>query len=235
MASVEIATPTNLLFDELPVRARRALVEQCELVDLTQGDILAEPGTQIRDVYFPTAGLISLVSVLQDPASLEVALIGNEGMLGIPLILGMDESPLRALVHASGGAWRMQGSTFRRVLMASPALRQRLDMYIHVVLAQFARTAACARFHLLEDRLAYWLLMIHDRSKSERIMMTHAVLADILGVRRSGVTTAAGGLQRRKLINYSRGGITIVDRKGLESASCSCYVAARYCYHQLLQ
>ena len=233
MPPVARTSVTNRLFDALPLRARRPVLEQCELVEMTFGEVLCEPGERIRDVYFPTSGLISLIAVLDDPASIEVALIGNEGMLGVPLVLGVDISPLRAVVQGNGGALRMQGAHFRRVLAGSPILRRRLDAYIYVLLAQLSQTAACACFHLLEARLAYWLLMSQDRARSDRFYLTHSLLADMLGVRRSGVTTAAGALQRRKLIRYSRGGITILDRKGLELASCGCYDVINTAYDRL--
>ena len=223
----------NRLFDALPVRARRTVLEQCELVEVTFGDLLCEPGDRIRDVYFPTDGLISLIAVLDNAASIEVALVGNEGMVGIPLVLGVDTSPFRALVQGTGGAWRIQAAHFRRVLATSPALRRGLDAYAYVLLTQLAQTAVCTCFHLLEARLAYWLLMTQDRTHGDRFYLTHALLAEILGVRRSGVTTAAGDLQRRKLIRYSRGGITILDRLGLEEAACQCYGVITAAYSRM--
>ena len=223
----------NRLFDALPRTARRAVLDQSELIELTFGDVLCEPGGRIRDVYFPTSSLISVIAVLDGDASLEVALIGNEGMLGLPLVLGVDSSPLRAVVQGSGGAWRMQGTHFRRVLATNPALRRELDTYMYVLLTQLAQGAACTSFHLLEARLAYWLLMTQDRTHDDCFYLTHSLLAKMLGVRRSGVTTAAGALQRRKLIRYSRGGITILDRKGLEQASCGCYDVVTAAYTRL--
>jgi CRP-like cAMP-binding protein len=172
-------------------------------------------------------------SAATDNASLEVGLIGNEGMLGIPLVLGVDSSPMRALVQGSGGAWRMQAPHFRRVLAHTPALRRGLDRYVYVLIAQLAQTAACTCFHSLEARLARWLLMTHDRAHSDCFYLTHALLADMLGVRRSGVTIAAGALQHQGLINYSRGDIHILDRKGLEQASCECYRVVTDTYDQL--
>jgi CRP-like cAMP-binding protein len=223
----------NQLFDALPRRARRVILEQSELVELTFGDILCEPGEQVRDVYFPTGSLISLVAVLDAGASIEVALVGNEGMLGVPLVLGVDISPMRAVVQGTGGAWRMQGTHFRRVLASSPALRRGLDAYVYVLLAQLGQGAACACFHRLEARLAYWLLMTQDRAQGDQFYLTHSLLAKILGVRRSGVSMAAGALQRRRLIRYSRGGITVLDRQGLEHAACACYQVVTAAYSRL--
>lgn len=216
---------SNRLLAVLPRKTRRAIENECELVDLVFGDILCEAGGQIRDIYFPTGSFISLVASLDDGASLEVGLIGNEGMLGIPLVLGIKTSPLRALVQGSGGAWRMQAGHFRRVLAAQPVLRRELDKYVYILIAQLAQTAACTCFHALDARLARWLLMTHDRAHADHFYLTHTLLAQMLGVRRSGVTAAAGALQQKNLIHYSRGDITIIDRQGLEAASCACYRA----------
>lgn len=223
MSIVAPVPVVNHLLDGLPARTRLSIYHECELRELSFGEVLAEPGDRIHDVYFPTSSFISLVATVAGGATLEVALIGNEGMFGLPLVLGAVTSPLRAQVQGSGGAWRMQGAHFRRVLAQHPALRQRLNGYVHRLISQLAQTAACTCFHVLEARLAQWLLLTHDRAHADRFYLTHAMLADILGVRRSGVTTAAGVLARRQLIQYSRGSITIIDRKGLEAASCGCY------------
>jgi CRP-like cAMP-binding protein len=223
MAHVARTPVSNRLLDGLPAKAQQGVRRECELVELSFGEILGEPGGRIRDVYFPTASFVSLVATVAGGDSLEVGVIGSEGMLGISLSLGREASPLRSVVQGSGGAWRMQAGHFRSVLLRTPSLRRSLDSYAYVLLAQFAQTAACACFHVLEARLARWLLMTHDRADDDHFFLTHALLAGILGVRRSGVTVAAGELQRRKLIRYSRGGITILDRKGLERASCDCY------------
>jgi CRP-like cAMP-binding protein len=222
--STVVPTPVvNQLLDGLSARSGPSIYRECELVELDFGEVLYEPGQHIRDVYFPTASFISLVASVVGGATLQVALIGNEGMLGLPLVLGATSSPLRAQVQGAGGAWRMQAAHFHRVLGLYPALRQRLYGYVHLLIAQLGQTAACACFHVLEARLAQWLLLAHDRAHADRFYLTHAMLAGILGVRRSGVTTAAGALARRQLIHYSRGNITILDRKGLEAASCGCY------------
>ena len=231
------ATPrpvVNRLLEVLPRYIRQRMLQRCEPVELDFGVILSEAGEPIRHVYFPTGGFISLIAALQDQASLEVGLIGNEGMLGVSLVLGVDTSPMRALVQGSGSALRMPAAIFRGELERSQVLRRNLDRYIYVLLAQLAQTAACTCFHVLEARLARWLLMSHVRAHADHFFLTHALLSDMLGVRRSGVTRAAGALQHRKLIHYSRGDVTVLDRKGLEKASCECYAAVIADYDRLL-
>ena len=233
MPSVVRTPAPNRLLDALPRKTLQLIRRECELVELTFGDILYERDERIRKVYFPTTSFISEVVVMGDDNSLEVGLIGDEGMLGMPLVLGVESSSLRALVQGSGGALCIQAVHFRRVLAANPALQRRLDRYAHVLLVQLAQTAACTCFHVLDARLARWLLMTHDRAHADHFYLTHDLLARMLGVRRSGVTNAAGILQRRKLIRYSRGEITILDRNGLERVSCECYRVVTDAYQQI--
>ena len=234
MPSTKRAPVANRLLAELPLKDRQHLTAGCEEVELAFADILGEPGERIRHVYFPADSFISLAAPVDGRDSLEVGLIGNEGMLGIPLILGISVSPQRALVRGSGSALRMTAAAFHRELGASAALHRGLNRYLYALMAQFAQTAACTRFHLLEARLARWLLMTHDRAHSNSFHLTHDFLSDMLGVRRVGVTKAAGVLQRRKLISYRRGHITILDRTGLEAASCGCYLAMKQTYDRML-
>ena len=195
----------------------------CEEVELVFAEILAEPGDAIRDVYFPMRSSISLLAPIGANHILEVALTGNEGMYGMPVAQGVRNSPVRALVQSAGGAWRMGAARFRAELERTPGLRACVDAYAYVLMSQVINTAGCNRFHVVEQRVARWLLMTADRSHSSTFRMTHAFLAYMLGVRRVGITEAASALQRRGLIEYSRGDMTIVDRKGLERASCPCY------------
>jgi len=234
---VEPSLPTaeNRLLATLPRRDARRVVSLCDPVELAFADVLSEPGDRIRHVYFPAGGFVSLATPVDGRASLEVGLIGNEGMLGVPLVLGIHVSPLRALVRGSGTALRMDAASFQRELGCCVALRRNLNRYLYALMAQFAQTVACTRFHPLDERLARWLLMTQDRAHSNRFHLTHEFLAEMLGVRRVGVTKAAGVMQRGKLISYRRGHITILDRKGLEGVSCGCYRAMKDTYADILR
>lgn len=226
---------TNRLLDQLPRLYRERFLAGCEVVDLTRGKILAVPGNILRHVFFPTESFISLTTRMGRTASLEVALVGNEGVLGTPLALGVGAEQLLAVVAGGGWAWRMSAGRFRRELAGSLSLRRTVQHYVAVRMEQLAQVVACTRFHVVEQRLARWLLMIADRTHSETFHMTHELLARALGVRRVGVTKAATALQERKLIRYSRGDIAILDRHGLEAASCGCYRADRKTYGRVME
>jgi len=220
----------NRLLADLPNIDRERLVASCEPVELGFGEILAEPGVPIGHVYFPVDCLIAVVAQIDDSARLAVGLIGDEGMFGVSLLLGVNVVPLSALVQGSGRALRAEAAPFQRELARNPALQRELKRYLYVLMAQLAQTAACIRFHVVEARLARWLLMTRDRTHSDTFHVTHEFLAYMLGVRRVGVTKAATALQDRRLIRYRRGNVTIVDREGLESASCPCYKSDRSSY-----
>ncbi len=224
----------NRLLAALPGKDLEHLLANCEPIDLIFADVLCGPGDRIRHVYFPTDSFISLVAPVDGYAGLEVGMVGSEGMFGIGLLLGVDVSPLHALVQGAGPALRMNAERFRRELEDTPALQRGLNRYLYVLISQLAQTAACTRFHVVKARLARWLLMTRDRGRSDQFYLTQDFLSHMLGVRRVGVSKAAGLLQKRKLISYSRGVITILDRSGLEAAACGCYLADKMTYDRIL-
>ena len=194
-----------------------------EPVKLEYGQVLYEPTGLIRHVYFPIDCLVSLLTAVDKGRVLEVGMVGNEGMVGMPMVLGIGESAVRALVQGGGTAMRMLASRFRIEFNKNIPLQRALFRYTHLLMAQVSQTAACNRFHEAEGRLARWLLMTADRLHTDEFLLTHEFLAHMLGVRRVGVTKAAEGLRRKKLIVYSRGHIIILDRKNLEKTACVCY------------
>jgi CRP-like cAMP-binding protein len=209
------------------------LLSQCESVPLVLGEVLSEAGTSAPHVWFPAEGFISLVAQVDEHPGLEVGMVGREGMVGASLVLGVEALPLRALVQGPGRAWRMGVGPFQRELARSAALKRLLKHYLYVLMAQMVASAGCLRFHLIGPRLARWLLLSQDRAHQDHFHVTHEFLAYMLGVRRVGVTLAAGGLQRSGLIAYHRGELTVLDRAGLEAAACSCYAAdcRMYAHH----
>lgn len=225
---------TNHLIDSLPSQDRAIFLADCEAVDLVSDEVITEPGGRVRHVYFPLDSFISLIADLSGKERLEVAMVGSEGMLGLSLMLGFDESPLRALVQGAGPTLRMSADAFVLHLEQSPALQALLMRYLYVLMHQLSRVAACTHFHQLEARLARWLLMTQDRAHSDQLHLTHEFLAIMLGVRRAGITLAAMTLQARGLIRYHRGDITVLDRAGLIEAACGCYDSDRCLYRRVI-
>jgi CRP-like cAMP-binding protein len=219
--------PDNRLLASLPRASYRDLLPGLDAITLVFGDVLYETGDRIRDVYFPGKSVVSLLTVVDGRNALEVGLVGPEGMVGIPLALGVQTSPVRALVQGGGAAMRMSAPGFRRAFEASAPLRRGVHRYTHGLMAQITQTAACNRFHEVDARLARWLLMTRDRLGSGEFRLTHEFLAHMLGVRRVGVTHAAFTLQKQGLIEYHRGDIRILDHAGLQAAACTCYARQR--------
>jgi len=217
------ASIANRLLAALPHADYQRLLAGLEPLKLKLGEVLYEPGVPIRYVYFPVDCVISLRTAVEGHPPLEVGLVGHEGMVGISLALGSDVSSVQALVQATGTAMRMEAACFHKAFQQSPPLQNEVYRYACAKLALARQTVACNCFHAVEARLARWLLMTSDRVLSKKFFLTQASLGDMLGVRRATVNEAAGALQQRKLIRYSRGNIRILDRKGLEAASCRCY------------
>ena len=214
----------NSVLAAVPRKEQRLLLAGLEEVTLTFGDVLYEPGDKIHHVYFPVTSLISLLVLADGHLALEVGLIGRDGMVGIPLILGHERSPVRALVQGSGPALRMTAAHLLREFRLSAPLRKELYRYTHALMAQ---TAVCNRHHTVEQQLCRWLLLSLDRLPSNELVMTQKLIANMLGVRREGVTEAAGRLQAARLIDYSRGKIVVLDRPGLEARVCECYAVVK--------
>ncbi|HEU4779380.1 MAG TPA: Crp/Fnr family transcriptional regulator [Steroidobacteraceae bacterium] len=235
MSTPKRAPAENLLLAALTADDRQRLFGDHSPIDLTLSETLNEAGDRIRHVYFPIDGFISLITPGAGRVQLEIGLVGNEGMLGVPLLLGVDVSPLRALVQGTGHAWRIDTAHFVRTIERYPSIRTSLNRYLFVFLSQLMQTATCTRFHLVEARLARWLLMTRDRAHASQFHVTHEFLAFMLGVRRVGVTRAASALQRRRLIRYSRGDIAILDVRGLEHAACPCYAIDKKIYSKILK
>ena len=213
----------NHLLASIPNNDYQQLLGYLEPVTLAFGEVLYLPKEPIRYVYFPIDSLVSLLTLVDGHHALEVGMVGHEGMLGIPLVLGVNISPVHALVQGSGMAMRMTSSNFHDGFKKSIPFQQMIYRYIYELMVQITQSAACNRFHRVESRLARWLLMTRDRVLSNRFHLTQSLLSNMLGVRRVGVTQAAGLLRQRKLISYTRGEINILDSNGLEAAACKCY------------
>lgn len=229
-----MATVQNHLIGLLPRDDQLQFLSACEEVQLVLGDVLCVPGDATPYVYFPVDGFISLVATTDGDAYLEVGMVGREGMVGAQVALGVSTAPLRAVVQGAGASWRIGSEAFQLALASSHTLRPVLDRYICALMAQLTTSAACLRFHEIGPRLARWLLMSQDRAHADTFRMTHEFLAYMLGVRRVGITAAAGVLQQNGLIAYTRGDLTVLDRPGLEAAACGCYAADRKGYADLL-
>ena len=213
----------NRLLATLTTNEYKRLLPTLKTVSLVLGEVLYEPGAVIKYVYFPNDSIISLISELSENSLLEVGMVGNEGMAGLAVFMGVYSSSTRALVQGAGTAMRMSSAAVRTEASQLGNFHHLLHRYSHSLLTQVSQSSACNRFHLVDARLARWLLMTKDRLGAEEFPLTQEFLSTMLGVRREGVSKAAGALQAAKLIRYSRGMITILNRRGLEAKSCQCY------------
>jgi CRP-like cAMP-binding protein len=224
----------NHLLAALPEEDYNRLLPHLELVPMTLGEVLYESGSELRHVYFPTTAIISLLYVMLDGASAEIAVVGNEGIIGVALFMGGETMPNRAVVQSAGYAYRLKGKLLKQEFNRSGELQHLLLRYTQALLTQMAQTAVCNRHHSLDQQLCRWLLLSLDRLSSNELAMTQELIANMLGVRREGVTEAAGNLQKAGLISYHRGHITVLDRAGLEARTCECYAVVKQEYDRLL-
>jgi CRP-like cAMP-binding protein len=222
----------NHLLDALTEQDRAALLPGLEHIPLVNEASVYEPNERIETVYFPTSGIISMISAMEN-GSVEVGTVGREGMAGLPVMLHTDSMPTRAFVQVKGEAMVMPTERFREAMQASPAFSRLLYRYAQALFDQVAQSVACNRLHVLEERCARWVLMTADRVGDTNIHLKHEFLAEMLGVHRPAVTLAARALQRAGLIRYARGVIDVLDRAGLEAASCECYAVVRGSFERL--
>ena len=225
----------NHLLAALPEAEFKRLEAHLELVHMPLGDVLYESGCKLHHVYFPTTSIIAMLYVLEDGASAEIAVVGNEGMLGISLFMGGETTPSRAVVQAAGWGYRLQAHFMKEEFRRAGPLLFLLLRYTQALITQMTQTAVCNRHHAIEQQLCRWLLLTLDRLSSDSITMTQDLIANNLGVRREGVTEAAGKLQRAGYIRYSRGHITVLDRPGLEKRVCECYAVVKVEFDRLLK
>jgi CRP-like cAMP-binding protein len=224
----------NRILAALPANEYQRLLPHLKQIELPQGEILYSPGDLIEYVYFPSSGIISLVTLLKDGASVEVGVVGKEGMCGISVVLGDNRAPSQAIVQIGNGGVRLKANILSEELKRGGELRNLLQRFILVCLQRSSQAAACNRNHHVGERLAFWLLTCHDSIGHNRLKLTQDFIAEMLGTRRAGVSEAAMTLQSLGLIQYSRGNINIVDRAGLEEFSCECYRAVRQEFDRLL-
>jgi CRP-like cAMP-binding protein len=223
-----VITPDrNHLLSALPAADFRRIQPHLKLVPMPLGDVLYESGIMLRHVYFPTDSIVSLLYVMADGASAEIAVVGNEGVIGVSLFMGGETTPSRAVVQSAGNAYRLSGAVLKEEFTRAGAMQHLLLRYTQALITQMAQTAVCNRHHSLDQQLCRWLLLSLDRLNTNHLVMTQELIANMLGVRREGVTEAAGRLQAVGLISYSRGHISVLDRAGLEARTCECYAVVK--------
>ncbi|MEO6660287.1 MAG: Crp/Fnr family transcriptional regulator [Burkholderiaceae bacterium] len=223
----------NHLLAALPATEWARWRRQLEAVDMPLGHVLYESGNTLSHVYFPTTAIVSLLYVMEDGASAEIAVVGNEGLVGISLFMGGESTPSRAIVQSAGQGFRLASHTIKEEFNRAPVLHLLLR-YTQALITQMSQTAVCNRHHTLDQQLCRWLLLSLDRLQGDELQMTHELIANMLGVRRAGVTEAAGKLQQAGLIRYAHGRISVLDRTGLEHRACECYAVVKNEYDRLL-
>jgi CRP-like cAMP-binding protein len=224
----------NNILAALPESVRARLYPHLELVNMPLGQVLYESGSQLLNIYFPTTSIVSLLYVMEDGASAEIAVVGKEGILGIALFMGGETTPSRAIVQSAGYGFRLSAKLLKNEFNRAGPLMHLLLRYTQALITQMSQTAVCNRHHSIHQQLCRWLLMSLDRLPSNELTMTQELIANMLGVRREGVTEAAGRLQRAGLILYHRGHITVLDRPGLEAQACECYRVVKKEFDRLL-
>ena len=224
----------NHLLAALAVADRAPWMPQLEAVDMPLGKVLYESGSKLTHVYFPTTSIVSLLYVMENGASAEIAVVGNDGIVGISLFMGGESTPSRAVVQSGGEGFRLKANILMQQFNRSGPVLHLLLRYTQALITQMSQTAVCNRHHSLDQQLCRWLLLSLDRLQSNQLVMTQELIANMLGVRREGVTEAAGNLHRAGIINYQRGRITVLDRPGLERRTCECYAVVKKEYDRLL-
>ena len=225
---------SNLLLASLPRKEAQYFLAHCEPVELVSSEILGEPGEQVRNVYFPIDCFISYVWPISNRTRKVIGMLGNEGMIGLSLALGVRFSLLRFIVQVAGTALLMGAVQFLQIYEKSATLQQKLKAYAYVRMNQLSQTAGCNRFHVVHARLARWILMARDCAHSNEFRITHEFLSYMLGVRRAGITESAGMLQKKKLVSYNMGNLKVLDCSGLEAIACGCYQASKETYKKIL-
>ncbi|WP_305806737.1 Crp/Fnr family transcriptional regulator [Stenotrophomonas sp. YIM B06876] len=225
---------TNRLLATLPEPEWTRWLPQLERVDMPLGTVLFESGSRLNHAYFPTTSIVSLLYVMENGDSTEVAVVGYEGIIGISLFMGGESTPRRAVVHSAGEGYRLRSNLMMQEFNRAGPVMHLLLRYTQALITQMSQTAVCNRHHSLDQQLCRWLLLSLDRLKGNELVMTQELIANLLGVRREGVTEAAGRLQKDGLIRYRRGHITVLDRAGLECRTCECYAVVKGEYDRLL-
>lgn len=230
----EIPPPTNRILAALPAHAYQDLHAKSDVIPLSFAKDIYKPGDVIKYIYFPESGIISLLSAVEENSTLEVGIVGNEGIVGLPVFLGVETSNNHALVQGIGSALRISAADFLTECKKSDEFPRLLNRYLHSLLTQISQSAACNRFHPVEARLARWLLMTHDRMQTDEFKITQEFLSNMLGVRREAVNKSASHFQAMNFISYSRGNLSVLNRMGLEGATCNCYKIIKQDYDDFL-